>query len=207
MVWCKDCKLVDMMHAIRDEMVNTSEDGRAACDLKSFGDVCQPLDGHALELLHTYPEEWSIEFQEDFDINIFPRLMCMSAKASLMTFLSQLEIVCPHGDARFNILVGPVKLPARIGVKVHEYADEHDGKWPYISKVGDVLRVTIVCVDGDALFAAVQRVIQVFDLCDGNGRLKNMLGTKKHMPPRLLLNVVVRAQHCPPIMVRTAHGS
>ena len=43
-------------------------------------------------------------------------------------------------------------------------------------------------------------IIETFDLRDGNGRLKNMLDTKKHMPPRILINCVVRAPGCPPIM-------
>ena len=63
-----------------------------------------------------------------------------------------------------------------------------------------MLRVTIACLDGDALYLAVTRIITTFDLRDGNGRLKNMLDTKKHMPPRILINCVVRAPGCPPIM-------
>ena len=43
-------------------------------------------------------------------------------------------------------------------------------------------------------------MITTFDLREGNGRLKNMLGTKKHMPPRILINCVVHAADCPPIM-------
>ena len=57
-----------------------------------------------------------------------------------------------------------------------------------------------MCTDGDAIALALQRVIATFDLRDGNGRLKNMLDTKKHMPPRILINCVVRAAGCPPIM-------
>ena len=63
-----------------------------------------------------------------------------------------------------------------------------------------MLRVTIKCVDGDSLGLALQRVIAIFDLREGNGRLKNMLATRKHMPPRVLINCVVTAAGCPPIM-------
>ena len=69
-----------------------------------------------------------------------------------------------------------------------------------MSQVGDVLRVTIKCVDGDSLGLALQRVIAIFDLREGNGRLKNLLSTRKHMPPRVLINCVVTAAGCPPIM-------
>ena len=55
-------------------------------------------------------------------------------------------------------------------------------------------------MDGDSYGLALQRVITTFDLREGNGRLKNMLGTKKHMPPRILINCVVRAPGCQPIM-------
>ena len=63
-----------------------------------------------------------------------------------------------------------------------------------------MLRVTIKCVDGDSLGLALQRVIAIFDLREGNGRLKNLLSTRKHMPPRVLINCVVTAAGCPPIM-------
>ena len=61
-----------------------------------------------------------------------------------------------------------------------------------------MLRATIICGDGDAFSIAVQNIIKVFDVRDGNGRLKNMLGTTKPMPPRVLINVVVRASGCQP---------
>merc|ERR1719240_844779 len=119
------------------------------------------------------------------------------------TFRSLLDQCCPRDDARYKLLVGPIKKPARIAVKVREYNKESNGdltKWPFICQVGDVLRVTIVCMDGDSYGLALQRVIATFDLREGNGRLKNMLGTKKHMPPRILINCVVRAPGCQPIM-------
>ena len=61
-----------------------------------------------------------------------------------------------------------------------------------------MLRATIICGDGDAFSIAVQNIIKVFDVRDGNGRLKNMLGTTKPMPPRILFNVVVHASGCQP---------
>ena len=121
----------------------------------------------------------------------------------MRTFSAQLAKVCPEDDSRFTMKTGPIKKSARIAEKVNEYNVENEGdlsKWPGICKVGDVLRVTICCVDGDAVFLAVQRIVEVFDLRDGNGRLKNMLGTRKHMPPRILINCVVRAANCTPIM-------
>ena len=99
--------------------------------------------------------------------------MCMGARASMSTFSSQLSQIV-LGDDRFKLVLGPVKLPARVTVKVSEYADENDGDWPFTCQVGDVLRGTIVGRDGDAVGLAVNRVIATFDLREGNGRLKNM---------------------------------
>lgn len=203
LVWHKDYKLVGEMHTLRDEMRRNSEGGREACDLASFGLVSQPLGQHTLGLVNAFPDEWAHHFKPELDAKVFPHLMCMGAKASAPHFTSLLSQICPSDDTRFELLVGPIKKPSRIAVKVHEYSDEHDGDlsdWPFISKVGDVLRVTIKCQDGDALFVALQRVITTFDLRDGNGRFKNMLATTKHMPPRCLINVVVRADGCAPIM-------
>ena len=62
------------------------------------------------------------------------------------------------------------------------------------------MRVTVVCEDGESMDLAITRIMTTFDLHDGNGRLKNMLPTKKHMPPRVLINCVVRAAACSPIV-------
>ena len=59
-----------------------------------------------------------------------------------------------------------------------------------------MLRATIICSDGDSLAEALQRTIAMFDVRDGNGRLKNMLGTTRHMPPHILINAIVRAPGC-----------
>ena len=37
-----------------------------------------------------------------------------------------------------------------------------------------------------------------FDVCEGNGRLKNMITTKEHMLPRIIINVTV--PDCAPIV-------
>ena len=39
-------------------------------------------------------------------------------------------------------------------VKVHEYRLDKTSKWPHSLSVGDVLRATIVCADGDTLLEA-----------------------------------------------------
>ena len=54
-----------------------------------------------------------------------------------------------------------------------------------------MLRATVVCADGDALLAVYRAIEVAFGLREGNGRLKNLLGTKAPTPPRMLLNVVL----------------
>ena len=117
-------------------MVRSSEAARAACEVESFGSVSQPLGGHALGLVEDFPEAWAPHVKPELDVQIFPHLMCLGAKASLGTFTSQLGRVCPQDDARFTLLVGPIKKPARIAVKVKEYKGESDpSEWPFICKV------------------------------------------------------------------------
>ena len=136
LVWQKDCKLIHEAHTLRDEMVRSSEAARAACEVESFGSVSQPLGGHALGLVEDFPEAWAPHVKPELDVQIFPHLMCLGAKASLATFTSQLSRVCPQDDARFTLLVGPIKKPARIAVKVKEYKGESDpSEWPFICKV------------------------------------------------------------------------
>ena len=220
MVWQKDFRLIADCHAIRDEMLRTSEAGRAACEIEGFGKVSQSMSDHAIGLANDFPDAWAQMLKNELDTQIYPELVCMNARASLDTFVLKLREVCRRGDECLNLLVGPVKKPARIAVKTVEYRQENNGdlsKWPFTAKVrsvgsivrhcmmklrlqvGDILRVTIVAVDGTSLHRAVQDVIKTFDLREGNGRLKNMLKTKKHMPPRMLINVVVRAPGCQPM--------
>ena len=48
------------------------------------------------------------------------------------------------------LLVAPVKGPARMAVKVREYASEEGVEWG-TSRLGDILRATVVCRDGHAI--------------------------------------------------------
>ena len=63
-----------------------------------------------------------------------------------------------------------------------------------------MLRATISCTDGDSLAEALQYVVSTFDVRVGNGRFKNLLGTTRHMPPRIIVNCVVCAPGCRSIM-------
>ena len=61
------------------------------------------------------------------------------------------------------------------------------------AQVGDMIRSTIVCVDGDGILEAWHRCSadSGFRITPDHGRLKNSFGTKKHQPPDMLLNVHV----------------
>ena len=55
----------------------------------------------------------------------------------MSTFSSKLGAICPTDDPRLELMVGPIKKPARIAVKVNEYKIENEGdltKWPFICK-------------------------------------------------------------------------
>ena len=134
LVWQKDCKLVGEMHACRDEMC-LSEGGQAACEVESFGSVFQTLGPHAIGLAEEFPVEWADHVRSELDLQVFPHLMCLGARASMSTFRGLLHHVCPSDDPRMQLLVGPVKKPARIAVKVKEYTAENEGEWPFICKV------------------------------------------------------------------------
>ena len=96
-------------------------------------------------------------------------------------------------DARVAILLPPVKSIARILVKVHEYSLDETSKWPHSLSVGDVLRATIVCSDGDTVLEAWSLISSPtgFDVRPGNGRLKNLIATTLPRPPCMLINVIV----------------
>ena len=59
--------------------------------------------------------------------------------------------------------------------------------------MGDVLRATIVCADGDTLHAAWVAVSSPagFDVRPGHGRLKNLMATTLPRPPCMLINCII----------------
>ena len=160
---------------MRDELVENSEGGRAARDLESFGSIQQELPAPALDLVGCFPDDSASLVKLNLDKSVYPHIMLLNAEVSRACFLSLLETVCPRDDPRYKLQVGPIKKLERFVVKTAEYRAEAkgDSKWPFVSQVGDLLRATLICVDGDALYGAVQRIIAVFDLREGNGRLKN----------------------------------
>ena len=96
-------------------------------------------------------------------------------------------------DARVAILLPPVKSIARMLMKVHEYRLNKTSKWPHALSVGDVLRATIVCADGDTLLEAWGLISSPtgFDVRPEHGRLKNLMATTLPRPPCMLINVIV----------------
>ena len=58
------------------------------------------------------------------------------------------------------------------------------------AQVGDMIRATIVCIDGDAVFEAWKRCSSDagFRITPDHGRLKNSFGTKNELP-KMLCNV------------------
>ena len=202
MIRAKDFLTWKHIHGLRDQLMQT-ESGRAAANIASFGSVEQHLSPGARGLLDELPFEAASYIQPLLDSEVYPRLMSIHAGVIMTSFVTLIKTACPPDDVRFWLQVGPVKKPERIAVKVCEYKAESEkdaSEWPFIRKVGDVLRLTIICADGDALLLAVQRIIKVFDVREGNGRLKNYLGTTRLTPPRVLINCVVRVEGCPPMM-------
>ena len=82
------------MHELRDEMATLSADGRAAIELKSFGSVRQPLGDNALGLASDLPADWASYVKPELDVQVYPQLLTMVAKATMGAFKSQLDQVC-----------------------------------------------------------------------------------------------------------------
>ena len=125
-------------HRMRDEVIEQSDEARGASMVTSFGAVSQPLGENTLGLVNDFPAAWASHIKPKLDLDIFPHLMCIGAEATMATFEAQLDCICPKTDNRFKLLVGPVKKPARIAVKVKEYKEESKGdltKWPFICQV------------------------------------------------------------------------
>ena len=93
----------------------------------------------------------------------------------------------PDGVRR-AVLVAPVKGAARIKVKVSEYRDQEHARFG-VTKMGDILRATVVCRDGSGLRSTWEGLQREFDVREGNGRLKNNL-TKSSRPPDMLMNAI-----------------
>ena len=71
-----------------------------------------------------------------------------------------------------------------------------------MSQVGDMIRATIVCVDGDGVLEAWKRCSAEtgFRITNDHGRMKNTFGTNKHQPPDMLLNVQFEMPDCLPLV-------
>ena len=210
----KDHELWTACLARRDATAAASAAWRKASDVASFGAIEQPFSEHALALADEFPPAWAGFVRPRLDRELYPRLAALRARVAKDAFVGALRAAFPARDARFHVIVGPIKLAERIAVKAGEYEAEAQAaaravggggggraaasQWPFTPRVGDVLRATVTAVDGDAFLEALERVVRTFELREGNGRLKNMLGTTKPMPPRVLINVVVRASGCQP---------
>ena len=125
------------IHALRDELMDESDAFRAACELESFGSVQQQLSAGALSLVEDFPGEYASYLKPKLDTEVYPRWMAMTAGVIKSTFVSLLESACAPSDSRFELSMGPIKMPERIAVKVKEYAENQtgDSNWPFASKV------------------------------------------------------------------------
>ena len=204
----KDHELWTACLARRDATAAASAAWRKASDVASFGAIEQPFSEHALALADEFPPAWAGFVRPRLDRDVYPRLAALRARVAQRAFVGALHAAFPPRDARFHVIVGPIKLAERIAVKAGEYEAEAQAaaravggggggraaasQWPFTPRVGDVLRATVTAVDGDAFLEALERVVRTFELREGNGRLKNMLRTTKLAPPRVLTNVVVR---------------
>ena len=94
-----------------------------------------------------------------------------------------------------TVSVAPVKGQARMQAKTQEYQAEaaQAYTWPFMRKIGDVVRATVVCSTTKQLWEAWKRIQQAFDVREGHGRLKNnfTLG-KLERPPDMLVNMFVK---------------
>ena len=95
------------------------------------------------------------------------------------------------------IFIAPVKGVARMTDKVREYArksqTDQELSWPFIQKVGDVLRCTVEVETGDLVWYAWEsiRTSSEFQVA----RLKNKMALENvKVPPDMLLNVTIQTE-------------
>ena len=110
----KNCRLCARFHALRDELVENSEGGRAARDLESFGSIQQELPAPALDLVGCFPDDSASLVKLNLDKSVYPHIMLLNAEVSRACFLSLLETVCPRDDPRYKLQVGPIMFKTSV---------------------------------------------------------------------------------------------
>ena len=146
----KSCTLELLMHTARNELLHTAG-GAEIRQMPSFGTIEQPLEPAALELRSAQ----SAKHQSRLDRKIYTELVCMTAEDTLDRFTETLRrtlkslpgfsVVQMQSEEELMfedptvvyLLVGPVKKPERVAVKVGEYESERKVAWPFIRKVRD----------------------------------------------------------------------
>ena len=209
-VWRKDRALIREMHKLRDDTMRSTESGREICEvLKTFGSVESTETEELLSKDYFFAErDLCATTLQDVDVRLCMPVLHITSSIALEEFSAQLSALFPYaaGDVDMlcvpredlalpgpshALLIGPLKGASRILVKMAEYREENDdpNKWVFASKVGDMVRAMIVCVDSDGVLEAWKRCASGFDIKTGHGRCKNEFGTTKHKPPDMLLNV------------------
>ena len=177
------------MRRVREQMANTESGRIVTTELpQKFGTLRQTyMRPHACALIEQLPPRNSIDNRSRLDTEVFvplARIVAQNAreyfKCRLLALFPGTRIISDITDMspkdRYTFLIPPIKGQARVGVKVNEYRDEHgnnESSWPFVSYVGDMLRASIVCVDGDGVYNAWKRIASPagFDVREGRGRL------------------------------------
>ena len=208
-----DCALVNTMRDCREKEAQDSAKFSETCNLPSFGSSSAAdtnMSYEALSLKNNFPEEMCGELDRD----IFTRLLLHGATASagyfrttLTDLFSGANIQEGHSKSSsydpkaLTIAFAPVKGLGRTLVKFDEYALEGSKRqWPVTPQIRDTLRAKVEAPNGDLFADATNAIMSIFDVREGNGRLKNNLMAPKHQPPNLLINLVLRPPDRPPIM-------
>ena len=171
------------MLVARDNMRSTTLGRRVLEELpEAFGVSTSPMPPALLDAIQQHIPAHPHK-KEQIDRRVLVRLALLKSELSREAFRSRLTGLFPgvptltsvkqmRSSDRHAIVFAPVKGEARTLAKVEEYSTEGDcSEWPFVTKVGDLLRASIVCATGDDIYEAWSRVSGGFDVREGRGRL------------------------------------
>ena len=181
------------MFELRDQAAKDNPEFAKVCEAPSFGKVEQPLDTAEDMLKDAYPREDAEDrevVEHALDMVVFPNLFHLRARALKKDFEDRMHQL--FDSPGFEISIGPAKKPDRMVTKIQEAIDDEkqNAPFPRALTLKDALRGTVICDDGNAVAEAYQRIKREFKLEEGNGRLKNLLGTTDQTPPRMMITVI-----------------
>lgn len=187
--------------------------------IQSFGRVFQPLPPEFQALVDKWASNQEDPTARNIDEHILPNYLSQLARKALPSLVSKLASVLPSAvvvqdqaddvivDARTKVVINAaettsIKRLERVRVKVEEYRAEaaiEGHTWPFVTCLGDMLRVAVSCYDVETILWAWEQIEGNFDV-RSSGRLKNKFVDDECNVANLHVNVLFEAPSCLPIV-------